>query len=101
MVDVVDALFGALLAMPRRCPLLTIMSVVPGLPMLSGLWMQMVVRGWFKWFQRITSASNVVDKPSRDIVPDCPCGWRLREVRGVARWERSDGSGPGRPWPAL
>ena len=70
-------------------------------PMLSGLWMQMAICGGFKWLERVSSASIIADKPSRGIVPNCPCGWRLREVLGVARWERSDGSGLGRPWPAL
>ena len=69
--------------------------------MLSGLWMQMAIRGGFNWFEGVSSTSNVMDKPSKGVVPDCPCGWRLREVLGAACWGRSDGSGPGRPWPAL
>ena len=70
-------------------------------PMLSGMWMQMAVRGGFKWFERVSSTSNVADKASRGFEPDCPCGWRLQEVRHVERWGPSDGSSPGRPLPAL
>ena len=70
-------------------------------PMLAELWLPMAVRGGFKWFERISSVSNVADKPSRGLVPDCPCGWRLREVPGVRSWGASDGSGPGRRWTAF
>ena len=70
-------------------------------PMLSGMWLQMVVRGGFKWFERVSSFSNLADRPSRGLPPDCPCGWRLPEVVGVRRWGASDGSGPGRPWVAF
>ena len=70
-------------------------------PMLSGLWLQMATRGGFKWFERVSSTSNVADAPSRGVEPDCPCGWRLQEVRHVDRRGPSDGSGPGQPWPAL
>ena len=72
-----------------------------GDPMLSGLWLQMAIRGGFKWFERVSSFCNVADRPSRGLTPDCPCGWRLREVVGVRRWGASDGSGPGRPWVAF
>ena len=70
-------------------------------PMLSALWLQMVVRGGFKWFERVSSTFNLADRPSRGLVPDCPCGWRLRQVPDVLRWGDSDGAGPGRPWPTF
>ena len=68
-------------------------------PMISAMWLHMAVRGGFKWFERVSSASNLADKPSRGLPPDCPCGWSLREVPAVRRWGPSDADGPGRPWP--
>ena len=71
--------------------------------MLSGLWLQMVARGGFKWFEGVSSVSDLADRPSKGLAPECPCGWRLREEQepGVLRWGGFDGSGPDRPWPAL
>ena len=70
-------------------------------PMLSGMWLQMAIRGGFKWFERVSSASNLADRPSRGLAPECPCGYRLREVVNVRRWGAPDGTGPGRPWVAF
>ena len=70
-------------------------------PMLSGMWLQMAIRGGFKWFERVSSASNLADRPSRGLAPECPCGYRLREVVDVRRWGAPDGTGPGRPWLAF
>ena len=66
-------------------------------PILSALWLQMAVRGGFKWFERVSSASNLADKPSRGLVPDCPCGWRLRELSGVLCWDAQDYAASERP----
>ena len=55
-------------------------------PMLSGMWLQMAIRGGFKWFERVSPASNLADRPSRGLAPECPCGYRLREVVDVRRW---------------
>ena len=68
-------------------------------PMVSALWLHMAVRGGFKWFERVSSASNLADRPSRGLPPECPCGWSLREVPTVRRWGPSDADGPGRPLP--
>ena len=46
----------------------------------------------------VSSASNLADRPSRGLAPECPCGYRLREVVDVRRWGAPDGTGPGRPW---
>ena len=66
-------------------------------PMVSALWLYMAVRGGFKWFERVSSASNLADKPSRGLVPDCPCGWRLQEMSGVLRWSPEDHAALERP----
>ena len=58
--------------------------------MLSALWLQMAVRGGFKWFERVSPAPSLAGKPSRGLVPDCPCGWCLRELSGVLRWSAKD-----------
>ena len=60
-------------------------------PMLSGLWMQMAVCGGFKWFERVSSASNVADRPSRDICAQlpvwmAPTGSSGRRPLGAVRW---------------
>ena len=59
-------------------------------PMLSALWLQMAVRGGFKRFGGVSSASNLADKPSTGLVPVCPCRWRMRELSGVLRWSAQD-----------
>ena len=66
-------------------------------PILSAMWLQMAVRGRFKWFERVSSASNLADRPSRGLVPVCPCGWRLRELSGVLRWSPEDHAASERP----
>ena len=49
----------------------------------------------------VSSASNLADRPSRGLAPECPCEYRLREVVDVRRWGAPDGTGPGRPWVAF
>ena len=66
-------------------------------PNLSAMWLQMAVRGGFKWFERVSSASNLADRPSRGLVPVCPCGWRLQELSGVLRWSPEDHAASERP----
>ena len=65
------------------------------------MWLQMAIRGWFKWFERVSSFSNIADRPSGGLSPEWPCGWRLQEVVGVRCWGATDGTGPGGPTAAF
>ena len=68
--------------------------------LLEGLWLQMALRQAFKWWERVSSASNVADIPSRGLCPEVPCTWRLREIEHVGRWDPAvDGLTPGRQAP--
>ena len=67
-------------------------------PILAGFWAQMAFRAAFKWFERVSSFSNLADAPSRGLAPLVPCGWRCVEVPDVQRWQHGrDGLRPGRP----
>ena len=98
----------------RRLPAMTRLHtdgsrcIAGGTPLMTCTWLlrlgerlQRAIRGGFKWFERVSSFSNLADRPSRGLAPECPCGWRLREVVGVRRWGAPDGTGPGRPWVAF
>ena len=37
--------------------------------LLEGLWLQMALRQAFKWWERVSPASNVADLPSRGFAP--------------------------------
>ena len=68
--------------------------------LLEGLWLQIALEQAFKWWGRVSSASNVAGLPSRGLCPEVPCTWRLREIRHVGRWDPAvDGLTPGRLTP--
>ena len=65
--------------------------------LLEGLWLQMAPRQAFKWWERVSSASNFADLLGRGLCPKVPCTWRLREIEYVGRWDPAvDGLTPGR-----
>ena len=67
---------------------------------LEGLWLQMALQQAFKRWERVSSASNVANLPSRGKPPEVPCTWDLREVKQVGRWDAArDGLTPGRTPP--
>jgi hypothetical protein len=69
---------------------------------LAGMWLNVATRKAFKWWERVSSASNPADAPSRGLVPPRPHEWRLFEMCPVPRWSPSkDGQGHGRPLPPL
>ena len=55
--------------------------------MIVALWTSVARRKAFTWWERVASASNLADAPSRGEVPGCPRGWRLFELLGVPRWD--------------
>ena len=63
---------------------------------LAGLWLNLAVVGGFKWWERVSNGSNLADKPSRGLVPDCPREWQLWELEGVGRWVPGLGPNPPR-----
>ena len=63
--------------------------------LLEGMWLQLALRQVFKRWERMPSASNVADRPSRGLAPEVPCTCDLWELQGVRRWSPfSDGLGP-------
>ena len=63
---------------------------------LAGLCLNLALGEGFKWWERVSSGSNLADKPSRGLVPDCPLGWQLWDLAGVGRWVPGIGPGPPR-----
>ena len=70
--------------------------------MLAGMWANLACRGGFKWWERVSTGSNLGDRPSRGLVPECPHGWHMWEMVGVGRCEHDrDSLGSPRPVPAI
>ena len=70
--------------------------------LLAGMWANLACRGGFKWWERVSSGSNLADRPSKGLVPECPRGWHMWEMVSVQRWDPDmDGVGPPRPVPAV
>ena len=55
--------------------------------LLEGRWLQMALQQAFKWWERVSSAFNVTDLPSKGLCPDVPCTGRLGEIEHVGRWD--------------
>ena len=43
-------------------------------PLLAGLWFYLALRQDMKWWERVSSAFNVADRPNWGLAPECPCG---------------------------
>ena len=67
---------------------------------IAGLWLQTPSCQAFKWIERVSSHSNLADRHSWGLEPECPREWRLVELRRVPRWDPAlDGVGRGRTVP--
>ena len=56
-------------------------------PLIEDMWFNLACRQAFKWWERVSSISNVADLPSRGHPPVLSSEWALREIQGVRRWE--------------
>ena len=60
----------------------------------------MALRKACKWWERVSSTSNVADLLSKGKPPEVPCTWDLREIEQVGRWDAArDGLTPSRTPP--
>ena len=68
----------------------------------AGLWANAACRGGFKWWERVSTRSNLGDRPSRGLFLECPRGWYMWGMVRLRRWDRDrDGVGSLRPVPAM
>jgi len=52
-------------------------------PLLEMLWLNLARRKALKWWERVSSASNLADLPSRGHPPVLPSAWSLTEIQAV------------------
>ena len=52
-------------------------------PLLEELWLSLARRKALKWWERVSSASNLADLPSRGHPPVLPSAWSLTEIQAV------------------
>ena len=55
-------------------------------PLIEDMWFCLACRQAYKWWERVSSTSNVADLPSRGHPPTLPSDWALHELKGVRRW---------------
>ena len=56
-------------------------------PLIEDMWFCLACRQAYKWWERVSSTSNVADLPSRGLPPTLPSDWTLHELKGVRRWQ--------------
>ena len=56
-------------------------------PLIEDMWFCLACRQAYKWWERVSSTSNVADLPSRGLPPTLPSDWTLHELKGVRCWQ--------------
>ena len=63
-------------------------------PLIKDMSFGFACRQAFKWWERVSSPSNVADLPTTGQPPALSSDWDLREIQGVRRWKPPANPGP-------
>ena len=63
-------------------------------PLVEDRWFNLACRQAFKWWERVSSTSNVAPLPSREQPPVLSSDWDLREIQGVRQRCPPEDTGP-------